>query len=254
MRIPRLPALLVGCLLTSHAFASDEIQVYTNDLRKPGESGVEIHMNHAPVGRADADWPGQVPSRRAFNVTPEFSWGLGGGWDWGIYVPMTLSGERSVFQNGLKLRVKRLFNLDKEGELYWGANFELARNRTSATEQNWTGELRTILGKDFERWKFAANLNFGLEFSGPNRNGTPELALSLRAMRKLSEKWHVGLEHYAEPGRINALQSWGNSGQMTYLVTEYEGGKGWDLHVGVGHDWTGNGDGTVLKAILSLDF
>ena len=255
MRLTR-PLLTACCLLLSASslFASDEIQVYTNDLRKPGESGVEVHLNTTPGGKAEPDWPGQVPARHAFNVTPEFSWGLGGGWDWGLYLPVTRAGAGSWHENGLKLRLKRLFNAHQEGEVYYGANFELARNQASAVEQNWSGELRTILGRDFAQWKLAANLTLGFDFSGPNRNGSPDLTLSLRALRKLSEKWALGLEHYAEPGRLNALQSCSRSGQATYLGTEFEGVLGWDLHLGVGHDWTGNGDGTVLKAIVSLDF
>lgn len=251
-----LPASCAALFLATmpQARASDEIQVYTNDLRKPGESGVEIHANYTPRGSATTDWAGQVPSHHAFNLTPEFSWGLGQGTDWGLYVPMTRGADGAWHENGLKVRIKRLFNVEKEGELYYGANFELAWNRPSAVEQNCSGELRTIIGRDFEHWLLAANLTLGFDFAGPNRAGTPDLGVSLRALRKLSEKWNLGLEHYSEPGRLNQLQSWNNSGESTYLVTEYESGKGWGVHLGVGHGWTGPVDGTVLKAIVGIDF
>jgi hypothetical protein len=241
-------------LLARPALAGDEIQIYTNDLRKPGESGVEIHANYTPRGSTALDWAGQVLSHHAFNLTPEFSWGLVPGMDWGLYVPTTRSADGNWHENGLKLRIKRLFNADKEGELYYGANFELAWNRPAAVEQRWSGELRTIIGKDFENWLLAANVTFGFEFSGPNRTSTPDLAVSLRALRKLSGNWNLGIEHYAEVGRLNALQSWNNSGETSYLVTEYESGRGWGVQVGVGHGWTGTVDGTVVKAIVGMDF
>jgi hypothetical protein len=243
-----------GALLASPAWAGDEIQIYTNDLRKSGESGVEIHANYTPRGSAAVDWDGQVPSHHVFNLTPEFSWGLGQGMDWGLYIPTSRGADGNWHENGLKLRIKRLFNVEKEGELYYGANFELAWNRPAAVEQHWSGELRTIIGRDFEHWLLAANVTLGFDISGPNRTSTPDLAVSLRALRKLTGNWNLGIEHYAEVGRLNALQAWKNSGETSYLVTEYESGQGWGVQFGVGHGWTGSVDGTVVKAIVGIDF
>ncbi len=249
-------ALVAGFigLSTPAAHASDEIQVYTNELKKLGESGLELHMNYAPRGSTEADWAGQIPSQRAFNFTPEFSWGLGNGMDWGIYVPTTRAADGTWHENGLKVRVKRMFNVEEEGALYYGANLELAWNKPSASEQRYSGEVRTIIGKDFTNWLLAANITFGFELSGPNRTRTPDLAVSLRAMRKLSDHYLLGMEHYSEVGRLNDYLPWNRSGQTSYLIAEYESDQGWALHLGLGHAWTDSMDRTVAKAIVSFDF
>ena len=82
-------AFLVTCLCASPRARAiqDEIQVYTDDLDEKGESGVEIHVNTTPSGRSTPNYEGDVPPHGGVRFTPEFSWGLGHGFDWGLYLP-----------------------------------------------------------------------------------------------------------------------------------------------------------------------
>jgi hypothetical protein len=66
-----LAALRIPCA----SAAPDEIQVYTDDIRAPGEFGVELHLNRAK-GRSTADYPGEIPPNHVFRATPEISLGI----------------------------------------------------------------------------------------------------------------------------------------------------------------------------------
>ena len=245
--------LLIG-LASVSALAADEIQVYNGDLRALGESGVEIHLNYATKGERAIQWPGQVPSHHALNFTPEFSWHLAENMDWGIYVPTTREPGGAWVGNGIKGRVKYIGSQGSDEEQsFWGVNFELARNRLSVSESNWSTELRGILGIERSAWAIAGNVLLGNDWSGPGRSGIPELGVNGSVVAKINPRWSAGAEHHASLGRINDLQPWSKSEQTSFLVENYAG-NGWALHLGLGHNWTAIGDKTVVKAILGLDF
>lgn len=245
-----LPLLLA--IFAAHA--ADEIQIYTDDLRQPGEAGLEIHINRAIKGDRVAAWPGQIPSHHALNLTPEFSWYLAENMDWGIYLPATQAADGRWQGNGIKFRVKHLTTRGGEDDkTFYGLNFELARNRITVSENGWASELRSILGRETGRWMMAVNATLASDWSGPGRTGTPDFTLSGTVLRKVGESWAFGVEHHAELGKLNDLQPWKQTPQTTYLVGNYET-KGWALHLGLGHNWTDFGDKSVLKAIVSFEF
>ena len=67
--------LMLLTLLSPLARAiTDEIQVYTDDITKPGEFGLELHINSTPTGRKTPTWlPYSNPNQRALftDTTPE---------------------------------------------------------------------------------------------------------------------------------------------------------------------------------------
>ncbi|MFX5907318.1 hypothetical protein ABTE61_19155, partial [Acinetobacter baumannii] len=72
-------ALLGGSALAlpaAYAAQQDEIQVYTDDINKKGEVGLEVHLNTTPQGRTKPDYPGEITNNHGFRFTPEFSYGL----------------------------------------------------------------------------------------------------------------------------------------------------------------------------------
>lgn len=253
LRAARFFTLLASGLVCGAAHAADEIQVYANELKKPGEAGVELHANFTPSGFRSPDYAGQVPSHHAFHLTPEFSWGLTDNVDWGLYIPATRAADSTWHADGIKGRIKYVRLPEHEGGLFYGVNFELASNRISASEQRWTAEIRSIFGRETENWLLAGNATLGLGLANPNRSGPPELTLSGKAVRKLSEHWGLGAEHYAGLGPINEFAPWAQSGQTSYLIGEYES-KGWDVHFGIGHGWTNATEKTVLKMIFGFEF
>jgi hypothetical protein len=70
----------------------DEIQVYTDDINKRGEFGLEWHLNTTPQGRTTPDYPGEITNNHGFRFTPEFSYGLTSDVELGLYLPMLIDG------------------------------------------------------------------------------------------------------------------------------------------------------------------
>jgi len=124
--------LVAWCMLLAApavAALQDEIQVYTDDINKPGEAGLELHVNTTPRGRTTPDYPGEITPERGVRFTPEFSYGLTDGWEAGFYLPAlrTPNGEYDVA--GAKLRLKWLPVRGDEARGGWfaGGNLELSR-------------------------------------------------------------------------------------------------------------------------------
>ena len=66
-------ALLVCSLapIGARAAQQDEIQVYTLDINKPREFGLELHLNATPSGRTTPDYPGEITNDHGFRFTPQ---------------------------------------------------------------------------------------------------------------------------------------------------------------------------------------
>jgi hypothetical protein len=53
-----MAALVAGLIpLDARAAQQDEIQVYADDINKPGQFGLELHPNTTPSGRTVPDYP-----------------------------------------------------------------------------------------------------------------------------------------------------------------------------------------------------
>ena len=246
----------VGWTIAAAALAAaDEIQVYVDDINKPGERGLETHVNYVPIGRKNAEYSGERPPYRVLRITPEISTGLAPGWDAGIYLPGAISGiSGSTFFDGPKLRLKHLrFAEHALGTVFYGVNLELSYNSPRISPARWGSELRFIAGIDTEHWLFAINPIFARDLSTPIDGAkTTEFNLSLKAARKLSDGVALGFEHFAESGDIRHSRFGATSSETTYLVLDLER-KGWDLNFGIGRGWTaGTSDKLTLKMILAF--
>ena len=86
----------------------DEIQVYTDDINKRGEFGLELHLNTTPQGKTTPDYPGEITNHHGFRFTPEFSYGLTSDVELGLYLPMLIDGGGDYHFVGVKYRLKWL--------------------------------------------------------------------------------------------------------------------------------------------------
>lgn len=243
--------LVLGCASVCAVAADDEIQVYADDLNKPGEAGVELHVNYVTVGSRDRAWTQQVPSRDLFRVTPEFNYGLTEKVDAGLYLPMTKGPGESAHLEGAKVRLKYL-ELPEGNGYYWGVNFEVGRLSLRTVEQHWNHEIRPIIGYRDGGWNFA----FNPRLSGPLSGGAsrvPEFNPCFRIIRDVGENWAIGVEHYSEFGPVNHFLPASERSHNTYLVFEGKAGET-DINFGIGKGWTGPSDRVVIKAIFGFHF
>ena len=229
--------------------AGDEIQVYGSDINKPGESGLELHVNYVTQGSKLADWPGQKPVDRMLRVTPEFSWGITERLELGAYVPMIKAVGSSATIEGVKGRVKYLVASD-DAPFYWGVNFELGRVSLRTESSHWNAEVRPIVGYRAGRWEFIMNPILGVALSdGASR--VPEFEPAFKVGYELGEGKAIGFEHYWAMGPVNNFLPASQQEHASFLVFDGKIG-GTELNFGIGRGWQASPDKWVVKAILGF--
>jgi len=232
----------------------DEIQVYTDDLDKPGESGLELHVNTTPRGRRTPDYPGELPPYRGWRLTPEFSRGLGHDLDWGLYFPSATDEHGKWYLGGAKLRVKWLPVRPTEGESGWylGINNELSRLTKKFSDSPMSDEVRFIGGYRGRDWLIGMNPILDWALSQGYR-GSPEVMLAGKAVHDVSRGIAVGVEYYNGIGTLANRLPRNEQERTLYLVAEIER-KSWSLNFGVGHGLTPATDDWTVKAIFGFSF
>ncbi len=240
---------LLALALPAHA-APEEVQVYLDELNKAGEPGLDLHLNYVASGTAGADYPGQQASLHRWRLTPEFSLGLGGGFEAGLYLPLaTLGAGGPARVDGVKARLKWLAPHGAEG-FYGGANLEIGRVGHRLDENPWNGELKLIGGWRWGKWRLGVNGNFDFVVAGP-QPGPVTFELASKLAYQLAGETTLGLESYNGAGPLRDPGHLGREGHTTYLALDTRLGR-WDLNAGVGHGYGTNGDAVVLKMVIGV--
>jgi hypothetical protein len=253
--VRRLPVLAVLLALASADACAivDEIQVYTDDYDARGESGLELHLNTTPRGRRTPNYEGDSPPYRGTRITPEFSWGLGDNFDWGLYFPTAIDKDGRWYAAGIKPRLKWIpVHGGEEGGWYAGANIELDRLTKKFSDSPWSTELRLIGGYRARDWLLGVNpiLDWGLS---KGFRGSPEVILAWKAIHRVAGPFSLGAEYYDGLGTLRERLPRDEQERTLYLVAEYEA-KSWSLNFGVGHGLTPASDNVTVKAILGFAF
>lgn len=248
-------AVVALALCAAHAprawSAGDEIQVYIDDLQPRGKRGVELHANYVPRGRLTSDYPGEQPPGHVLRVTPEFSWGLGHNWDWGLYVPFSADKDTgTTYSDYAKLRLKYLIDEKRpDASEFYGFNVEVARSPRRTSPSAWASELRGILGMRRGGWLLAMNAILTTPLDRSVAENTVDLDLNFKVAKDMGGGLALGFEHYAETGPVRRPRLREPAGETTFAVLDYEG-KGWGVNLGIGHGWTETADRRVVKMIL----
>ncbi len=234
---------------------TDEIQVYTDDINKPGDFGLELHLNTTPSGRGTPAYPGDVPPLHGLRLTPEFSYGINRDFEAGLYLPGGRDPDGNWFLSGAKLRLKWLPLQPDEtkGGWYAGANLELSSLNEKYSESRYSSELRTIFGYRAPDWLIGVNPIFEWNLSPGFRYGGPDFTLAVKAMHDVRRGIALGLEYYDSIGRLTHPLPHGEQEQTLYLALDVDL-KPWVFNVGVGRGLTGATDRWTLKAIIEVPF
>jgi len=188
---------------------------------------------------------------------PEVAWGFADKWNLGVHVPFSYNPHaRDTTVDGLKVRVHYLNVIERSAHstFFYGVNYEIAIYDKRISESRYNAEVRAIAGMTCGDWRFTLNpiLNQALS---RNPNGRPvELELFGQAMREFCDRFALGIEHYASPGRLSRLNFGSSSEQIGYLVMDIKTRKYFDIHFGIGHGWNGATDKLVYKALIGLPF
>jgi hypothetical protein len=236
---------------TASAASNDEIQVYDDSINKPGEFGLDLHMNYVVSGIKTPEWPGDAPANHSARLTPEFSYGLTETWELGAYLPLLRVADGTTYIEGAKARIKYLSAPEGEA-FYWGLNEEVGRVSFRSAEANWNLEIRPILGYRISRWNLSVNPIVDMALSGPDK-GIPDFSPAFRASYALRQGLRLGIEHYTELGRLDDLSPYGQETRVTYAVVDAAVGE-YDVNFGAGRGWNTASDKWTVKSIVSARF
>ena len=238
----------------AQAAFQDEIQVYDNAVNDKGEWGVELHLNTTPSTRSMPEEPGQASQRHALRITPELAYGLGHGWEAGLYLPSIADANGRFNLAGLKARMKWLAfeAVDGRGG-FGGVNLELSRLARRYSMSRWSAETRFIAGWRNADWLWVANPTLGFDLSDGQGGRRPDLSVGLKGLRKVGEGLAAGLEAYAELGPLGRSLPSQQQDKRLFGVLDVDR-KPWVFNLGIGRGLTDAADRWTVKAIFELPF
>ena len=246
----RVAAVLVSAsvIYPTYAALPDEIQVYTDDLEEPGARGVELHINTTPRGNRTPQFPGEVLTHHGLRVTPEISWGIAPGWDWGLYLPFVHSGDGSNYFAGPKLRLKWMPLRPAEGAagMFAGLNTEVAHVQRRFEEARTTMEIRPIIGYRNDNWLVSFNPIIDMDLAGEQK-GVLTFVPALKVARNIGGDNALGFEYYADFGKLSDFSPTKEQSHNLYLVLDTK-----RVNFGIGYGLTGASDRWTVKAIVSF--
>ena len=247
-----LPFLLAA-RLAGQGFA-DEIQVYTNDIQKPGKVGLEVHLNRILQGPKDA--PSGLPFNGSWNLTPEISYGLLDDLDIGLYLPIARDTDHHLRFSGPKFRMKWLPIRGRGEEAmgpFLGLNLEVARTNRSFSDLRWESELRVLAGHQLEDWMLAVNPVFTWPLSDGQGRGTPDFATAWKAAYTRWKGAAPGLELYLDHGLLNQVNLSREQNQRLFATLDVDHGP-LVFNMGIGRGLTAASERWTLKFIFEFAF
>lgn len=249
-----LAALSLMLVARVQAALPDEIQVYIDDINKPGDFGLELHANTTLNGLDQQDYPDETTTHHGLRMTPEFSYGLSEDFEAGLYVP-TAYKDGSYRLAGYKLRMKWLPLKTVDGRGWFaGANLELSNISRQFDAARYGAELRTMIGYRTDDWLFAVNPVFGSTLSHSQESTqphNPDFSLGYKASRRVAEGVSVGLEYYNEKGSWHEFDARKDQAQMLFIAADVEAGP-LPFNFGIGKGLNGSTDPWTVKMIFEI--
>jgi len=248
-----LAAGLMFVCASARAVLIDEIQVYTDDLRDPGEFGLELHLNTTPSGRSVPDYPGEITPQHGVRLTPEFSYGVAPSVELGFYLPTDRNPGAGPYLAGVKPRVKWLPLHPAHNEAGWfaGANLELSAVAQRFEQGRYALELRPIIGWRSHGWLLAGNPVLGKELGGPRGAEAPDFAPSMKIGRTVMSGVQLGLEYYADLGPVSGILPAPQQSHALFLALDFDR-EPWAFNFGVGHGLNDATDAWTVKFIFEV--
>jgi hypothetical protein len=228
----------------------DEIQVYNAEIAEVGQWTYQQHLNFAAIGQTQPEFPGGFTSSRSLQSTPEFAYGISDWWEIGFYLPFAVTGSGQLLSDGAKIRSLFVVPGAAKRNFFYGVNFELGYEMPRFSSTPWGLEIRPIVGVRNAEWEFIVNPIVDVSFGSA---GETDFAPALRLARNLGNDRYIGLEYYADFGKIGNFLPLQQQSQQLFAVIDFKVSKV-DVELGAGYGFTTGSDRFVLKAILGYAF
>jgi hypothetical protein len=246
------------CLLAGAAFsvvlgqpakAVDEIQVYNAGIAAVGQFTIQQHLNYVALGLKDPPFPGGLVSNHSINGTPEFAYGVTDWWEVGLYLPFAIQ-DRQFLSDSFKLRTLFVTPHAEQRDFFYGVNFEFSNTTPKFAQTRFAMEIRPIIGIRNADYEFIVNPIVDIGFG---KFGEADFAPAARLARKLGPDLFVGLEYYADFGKIGDFAKLADQQHTLFAVTDFKLGV-FDVNLGVGYGLTPASDRFVVKTIVGYAF
>jgi hypothetical protein len=112
--------------------------------------------------------------------------------------------------------------------------------------QMFTPIIGVNLPNDFQ-FIFNANMTFAVDGAGS------AFEPSFRLVKRINDKWTVGIEHFSNLGPLGYILPWNQEMQTLYAVADTKF-KGFELSFGVGYGLTNASRGIAFKTSVGRDF
>ena len=244
-----LAAAAVSATLGQPAKATDEIQVYNAGIAAVGQFTIQQHLNYVPLGVKDPPFPGGLISNNSINGTPEFAYGVTDWWEVGLYLPFAIK-DQQFLSNSFKLRTLFVSPNAEQRNFFYGVNFEFSNTTPKFSQTRFTMEIRPIIGIRNADYEFIVNPIVDIGFG---KYGEADFAPAARVARKLDPDLFVGLEYYADFGKIGDFPKLADQQHTLFAVADFKLGV-FDVDFGVGYGLTPASDRWVIKTILGYAF
>ena len=228
----------------------DEIQVYNAEIAEVGQWTYEQHFNFAAVGQTQPEFSGGFTSNRSLQGTPEFAYGLTEWWEAGFYLPFAVTGTGQFLSDGAKIRSLFVIPNAAKRSFFYGVNFELGYEMPRFSATSWGLEIRPIIGVRNAEWEFIVNPIVDVSFGSA---GEADFAPAVRLARNLGNDRFIGLEYYADFGKVGDFLPLQQQSQQLFAVTDFKV-NAVDVELGAGYGFTSGSDRFVIKAILGYAF
>src|SRR6202011_4839747 len=194
----RLAGAAFPVVLGQPAKAVDEIQVYNAGIASPGQFTIQQHLNYVALGVKDPPFPGGLVSKGSINGTPEFAYGVTDWWELGLYLPFAIQ-DQQFLSDSFKLRTLFVSPNADQRNFFYGLNFEFSNTTPKFSQTRFGLEIRPIVGVRNADYELIVNPIVDIGFG---KNGEAAFAPAARAARKIGQDTFLGLEYYADFGKI----------------------------------------------------
>jgi hypothetical protein len=259
MNSPRLAAVrltvvlaLLGLPCPAPAALPDEVQVYDDSINKPGEFGLELHVNATPSGRGTPDYPGEFTPVHGLRTTLEPSYAVNGQVELGMYLPFDHLADGNQRFAGPRFRIKVIgAQATAASPWFYGVNFELSHVRPEFEDAEDFLETRPIFGWRKDGWMVAFNPVVGQPLRPGKRSGGPDFSPALKVSRAIGEGLAAGFEYYAELSQISHFLPYSQQSHTLFAAIDVDSGP-LPFNLAIGRGLTAAADRWTVKAIFEL--
>jgi hypothetical protein len=242
-------SVAVCFMLTPATRATDEIQVYNAGIADVGQFTIQQHLNYIARGIKDPPFPGGLVSNNSINGTPEFAYGVTDWWELGLYLPFSIQDQK-FYSDAFKLRTLFVSPHAEQRNFFYGVNFELSNETPPFSQTRFGLEIRPILGIRNANYELIVNPIVDIGFG---KYGEADFTPAARLARKLGSDLFVGLEYYADFGKIGDFKPLDQQQHTLFAVSDFKVGI-FNVNFGVGYGLTSASDRWVIKTIMGYAF